>query len=594
MVAGHSLQRDSGTAIRKKLLRVIAGLLRVESAARGRMTLQHVDSAIAFAVVMLGASLLITVMTQAVSTLLNLRGKELRRALRDLVGTVLPNQFDQVEKLTDEILQHPLVSDSRFGSDDEKDRNQQYRLPATVAAAVIVGVAIGTGVGLAQQSVLNGVLWGVGAGAAAAAVVFLNSDRWELASALRLEEFFALLKHVGTQGANQDVAKNVSKALSAAGDIEQREQELKALTSSCRDNMKSLAATLEQRANDPSVRQLLEVILAKVGTSEERKARLTALEGLVAQDVLVAAKQLGALAEAELTLEQELEALPEKLAEAAASKLKELEVLFNAAMDRASTRFTMHSRFWTILCSFGLAFAMHLDAIELFKRVSSDAELRAKLVGSSDAMMKQADKILAAPASSVAAPASSVAAPASSVAAPASSAAAVAAAQAAKDLAECLKKGGFKTRVPGIYSAAMYCPTRVAGVADGETPGPFPTREDALDYLEKHHADKKDEARKNYGENLSKLLDGAELSQLFDHAASINAELSRSGVELWPSPYPGWPTWKEIPGLIAAAVFLSLGAPFWFNMLKTLTNLRPLVATREEKDRLDKKVKAAA
>jgi hypothetical protein len=45
------------------------------------------------------------------------------------------------------------------------------------------------------------------------------------------------------------------------------------------------------------------------------------------------------------------------------------------------------------------------------------------------------------------------------------------------------------------------------------------------------------------------------------------------------------PTKKELPGLLVAAALLSLGAPFWFNALKTLANLRPLVATREQKER---------
>jgi hypothetical protein len=40
--------------------------------------------------------------------------------------------------------------------------------------------------------------------------------------------------------------------------------------------------------------------------------------------------------------------------------------------------------------------------------------------------------------------------------------------------------------------------------------------------------------------------------------------------------------------LLVAAALLSLGAPFWFNILKTLSNLRPLVATREEKERQEK------
>src|SRR6185503_15030850 len=31
-------------------------------------------------------------------------------------------------------------------------------------------------------------------------------------------------------------------------------------------------------------------------------------------------------------------------------------------------------------------------------------------------------------------------------------------------------------------------------------------------------------------------------------------------------------------GILASAALLSLGAPFWFNMLKTLSNLRPVPA----------------
>jgi hypothetical protein len=37
--------------------------------------------------------------------------------------------------------------------------------------------------------------------------------------------------------------------------------------------------------------------------------------------------------------------------------------------------------------------------------------------------------------------------------------------------------------------------------------------------------------------------------------------------------------------LSRAAALLSLGAPFWFNALKTLSNLRPVLANREQKER---------
>jgi len=37
-------------------------------------------------------------------------------------------------------------------------------------------------------------------------------------------------------------------------------------------------------------------------------------------------------------------------------------------------------------------------------------------------------------------------------------------------------------------------------------------------------------------------------------------------------------------GILASASFLSLGAPFWFNLLKRLSNLRPILAQRQERE----------
>ncbi len=47
-----------------------------------------------------------------------------------------------------------------------------------------------------------------------------------------------------------------------------------------------------------------------------------------------------------------------------------------------------------------------------------------------------------------------------------------------------------------------------------------------------------------------------------------------------------WP-WDEVVrgkfwGIFATAIFLSLGAPFWFNLLKNLSNLRPILASKQK------------
>jgi hypothetical protein len=43
--------------------------------------------------------------------------------------------------------------------------------------------------------------------------------------------------------------------------------------------------------------------------------------------------------------------------------------------------------------------------------------------------------------------------------------------------------------------------------------------------------------------------------------------------------------WRHIGGVLLTAGLLSLGAPFWFNMLKSLSSLRSLVAKKEEEQR---------
>jgi hypothetical protein len=71
--------------------------------------------------------------------------------------------------------------------------------------------------------------------------------------------------------------------------------------------------------------------------------------------------------------------------------------------------------------------------------------------------------------------------------------------------------------------------------------------------------------------------------------ADLEAKIDSTGFELLPRGwFARWPTEKlwwfnHLFGLALSAGLLTLGAPFWFNLLKNLMNLRPAVATLVEK-----------
>jgi hypothetical protein len=71
--------------------------------------------------------------------------------------------------------------------------------------------------------------------------------------------------------------------------------------------------------------------------------------------------------------------------------------------------------------------------------------------------------------------------------------------------------------------------------------------------------------------------------------ADLKAKIDATGFELLPSGWFGrWPTEKfwwfnHLFGLALTAGLLTLGAPFWFNLLKNLMSLRPALATLVEK-----------
>ena len=76
--------------------------------------LERLDTIIAFATILLGVSLLITILNQMVAALLGHRATYLKRGIKDLLTTLDPKLKDQVDEIVNKVLTNDLASDSIF------------------------------------------------------------------------------------------------------------------------------------------------------------------------------------------------------------------------------------------------------------------------------------------------------------------------------------------------------------------------------------------------------------------------------------------------------------------------------------------------
>src|SRR5664279_3530014 len=118
--------------------------------------LKQLDTLIGFAVVMSVVSLIITIVTQMVSSLLGLRGKNLADALQVMMLKIAPNIARRsVKDLVQNILTHPVISDSAMSM----ETRWSDRVPA--------------------------LKW--------------LRQRWKIASAIRPDELYDILKQIGNE-----------------------------------------------------------------------------------------------------------------------------------------------------------------------------------------------------------------------------------------------------------------------------------------------------------------------------------------------------------------------------------------------------------
>ena len=282
--------------------------------------------------------------------------------------------------------------------------------------------------------------------------------------------------------------------------------------------------------------------------------------------------QLPTLA-AQTNTQAQAQALIARLKDASNIALPKLEKLFESAQGRAQQWFAMHTRFWTVLAAIVMAFVLQLDTFRVFTQISNDANLRTKLVNfSTDTLQKKADEVLTNSLS------------------------------AGAINQEALRRLRSSTNVTGIENLA-------ASPADLN----FANNSSVDDWLKTQASTNhwNETGLLNTFHNLSQTVAKENYNRAGDQFADLTSTFSKTGFQLMPDPYPrvfaeDWKFWsppwewfsgewswpkRHLFGIIASAALLSLGAPFWFNLLKSMANLRPALANAIDKDQQTKAAK---
>jgi hypothetical protein len=475
--------------------------------------LKQLDILIGFAAVMSLVSLLVTILTQMVSALLGLRGLNLADALVAMIHKIDPD-FDKGEgelakELVDKILTNPVISDSTLSMD--KDRGK-----------------------------LEGIF-----------------KVWKRASTIRSDEFLGMIRQAagvepGTwveNGALDQAKKDADDAVKAANQTD--------VAAGKKDAMDKTKAAQESRAKFAAVK-LLHALQHKDKTAEAVQLKAAQLKAVGMEAALP--NLTGAF------LDQAKSRLEQLKMDAIATRSKQVEKWFDAAQDRAQQWFTMHTRVWTVIFAAATAFVLQLDTFRLFTQLSTDSDLRAKLVNySQTTLQKKADEVFTNTLS-----------------------------RAAINLEAIHQLQTSNDAPPALKTNQVPPDLRLDVTADVENWLADQGGTNATHLRDEFRYVEQSIVKRNYDRAGR---DFAELSDSF----------SKTGFQLLPEPYPypfikegksssclsnwhwskqwSWPL-RRLLGILVSAALLSLGAPFWFNNLKTLASLRPLLAKNiEEEDK---------
>jgi hypothetical protein len=612
---------------------------------------QHLDTVIAFVVLMLVVSLFITAGTQVVVSLLGLRGANLRRSLVDLFETAChgPEASRWAKEMARRVLRQPSISDSIFSRFRLRVDQLHFISPETAGklqgasasipllpwimgavggffiTPIVVPIAKHLFAATCQYSDLLASYvpaisfcqhpWRTGALVGAILGGLLSRSR--LATSVDVEELLAVLEKLSAPlpGTLPDAAQRAMLMIAWGENDLRPKPRLGAaqLGGPVPVPSKSFDESIIRHASN--VATLHDEPLSPAEDFDEgivRHAEPVEAEGSIAVATESATAQ---------TKEPEPEPRPvtgglTPVGPPSEPRLEGLRAWFDHVMERASQRFTFEARLVTVALSCIFVFAAHFDAVRLFRSMSQAAELRARLAATAEALDRQAEQFSRSKGGahtvvpevyrramvSTLRTASAIPEPSKP-----NGQAATSTGQAVPE-SSLKREGGDsrprqKRRARAKEREKVVATPAPAPAEDGvtaaakskamlalETAPGFASREEAESWLRQtlYGNPARESLAAAYEQEVNAAL-VSDSDRLIDQSASLKNELASSEFKLFQDDGRSPLSSTEVPSLLLTVAFLSLGAAFCYNTLKNLASLRPQLATRQDRERKHQK-----
>lgn len=235
--------------------------------------------------------------------------------------------------------------------------------------------------------------------------------------------------------------------------------------------------------------------------------------------------------------------IPTSLSSLATEQLARIEhgltQWFEASMDRVSQRFTANTRFITVAGAVLLSLGLVLDSLDLWKQLARQPELRSRVVASSEALLNKADEL----------------------------------------------QVGSTNLPAAVYrlAADQLLAMQPLALTNFTETSVITNRASATNWLATQCVLHGVTNLSRWLGEYEALVPQATLRQAADHLHGLLDKQFALGVLGARGPGESWSAairghWG---GVLLSIVLLSLGAPFWFNLLRTLSNLRPTLANKD-------------